>query len=364
MFTSNSKPAIHMNIFKSASTFFLVFALCLGGLELFLQTAEVELPYHALSPKLGKSMLPDKRIVMLKEGFYLGETNAYGYIGKEYPPERKPGTFRVALMGNSYAEGFQLFERYHYARILEQELSRRTGREVEVLNFGLGNANFHDMYLNYRNFASEFQPDLVLYVVKSENMKERNSYFIPSPYFYLDSDSLLIDYSFTDKGTYQNYQRLKPLMEHSSLFKMVQNAYKLSAKGRAPKILFDKFYTVLVQETEEQGSQDEDNAFEKDPEVRTKPVVLTEITEKIFSEIARGPQAIIVARDQAPAFPEATVQAAGIPIIFPNDTLDDLKARGIDPYYWKATNRKGHWNHEGHAAIGHFLADKIEPYVN
>ncbi|MDX2286269.1 MAG: hypothetical protein NW241_19020 [Bacteroidia bacterium] len=347
-----------MSILRSSVLFLLTFLGCLLVLELYVSSAEIDLSYHELNPVIGKKMLPNKRIVMLKEGFYLGQTNEYGYLGPAYPKEKPDSVFRIALMGNSYAEGFQLWEKYHFSRILERELSARTGKTVQLLNFGSGNLNFHDMYIYYRNWAKEFNPDLVLYVVKSENMKERTSYFIPSPYFYLDPDSALqVNYDFTGKSVYQTYDRFSFLMENSVLVKMSQNAYKLAQKGRAPQILFDKLYDSYA------ASKQKKDELEKDPEAEIKDLKLTAVTEAIFDEMSAEGKTLFVCRDAAPAFPEELLRARGIPMVFVNDTLHDLKAAGIDPYLWKSTGRKGHWNYEGNEAVGHFLAEKLAPLV-
>ena len=37
----------------------------------------------------------------------------------------------------------------------------------------------------------------------------------------------------------------------------------------------------------------------------------------------------------------------------------ELRDKGIDPFYWKATNKSGHWNHIAHDFIGRYLADSI-----
>jgi len=39
--------------------------------------------------------------------------------------------------------------------------------------------------------------------------------------------------------------------------------------------------------------------------------------------------------------------------------LDNLKNNNINPFYWKATNKEGHWNHIAHKSIGKFLSQQI-----
>ncbi|GAB4407494.1 MAG: hypothetical protein OHK0039_10030 [Bacteroidia bacterium] len=342
-----------MSILKSTLLFGATFLFSILGIELFLQTAEIDLSYHELHPRLGKKIQADKRIIMIKEGLYMGRSNSYGYLGPDYGPDKPVDVYRIALMGDSYAEGFQLFEQYHFRSILERELAASTGRKIEVLNFGSGNFNFHDMHLYYRNFAQGFHPDLVLYVVKPESFAERDNYFIPSPYFKLEQDRLTIDYSFTEQGTFKSYTRFKWLFENSSLLKMAQNAYKLASKGRTPVIVFDKFYKAIYY-TE---------ANKTDPEEVVEDPEITPVTEAILDEIGAEGKSIFLYRKRYSESLKDYIASQQIPAIDLNDTLDVLMASGVHPRYWQASNKKGHWNHAAHLAIGHYLAHRLAPRV-
>jgi len=43
-----------------------------------------------------------------------------------------------------------------------------------------------------------------------------------------------------------------------------------------------------------------------------------------------------------------------------SDTLQSMKEQGIDPNFWKATKKYGHWNHEGHKAVANYIAKELE----
>ena len=40
-------------------------------------------------------------------------------------------------------------------------------------------------------------------------------------------------------------------------------------------------------------------------------------------------------------------------------TLTQLKNEGIDPFYWKVTHTRGHWNHAGNKAVANTIAEDI-----
>ncbi|MEM7369490.1 MAG: hypothetical protein AAF587_12885 [Bacteroidota bacterium] len=345
-----------MSILKSATIFSLFFMLTLGGIEIYLQLSEIDLSYHRLHPELGKTIQPDTRIIMLKEGFYLGKSNKYGYLGPAYPPEKSPDVFRIALMGDSYAEGFQLADKFHFRTILEKELSERSGKQVEILNFGSGNFNFHDMHLAYKNMAQDYHPDMVLYLLEPKRFIDRANYFIPSPYFYEEGEELKINYEFNERGLFKTYNKLAFLLENSSFLKMGQNSYKMVRQGRAPGIIFDKFYRMFrYSKAKDIDLEDVDDVIE-----------ITSLTERIVEDIAEGPPSVILFRKKYPDNLREMMDSYELPHINLADTLDVMRLKGgLDnhPRYWKATSKKGHWNHEGHKLVGHYLGNQLLPYI-
>lgn len=53
------------------------------------------------------------------------------------------------------------------------------------------------------------------------------------------------------------------------------------------------------------------------------------------------------------------------PVIDLTDVLTKLKSeKGIDPYYWKISNEKGHWVNEAHSVIGEELAKQVHQLVS
>jgi hypothetical protein len=163
-------------------------------LELFYQLVEIQLPYHELNEKVGKKMIPSKRINYFKEGFYLGASNEFGYIGNPYPPARENNNVRIALLGDSFVEGFHIFEDYHFSRILEEKLNQnKSDHGYEVMNFGVGNYNYNDMIIQYKNLILDFDPDILVFILHEEDFIFRDGFFIPSPRLKMMNDSLVID---------------------------------------------------------------------------------------------------------------------------------------------------------------------------
>jgi hypothetical protein len=93
----------------------------------------------------------------------LYETNSAGFRGRERSREKPPGTFRIALLGDSFAMGWNVNEADTYAARLEASLSARAGGPVEVLNFGLAGLDAVEVVARFHELALAYDPDLVIY---------------------------------------------------------------------------------------------------------------------------------------------------------------------------------------------------------
>ncbi|RYY69478.1 MAG: SGNH/GDSL hydrolase family protein [Chitinophagaceae bacterium] len=212
-------------IVKPIFVFILSCIASLLLLEGYFQITEFQLPYFELSSTVGKKMLPSKRITHFSEGFYLGGTNQYGYLGTGYPIEKTPGKVRVAIIGDSYVEGLHVSDKEHFTRIAETILNKSlTSPKYEVLNFGVGNYNYNDMIISYMNYIRQFKPDIIVFLLEKGDFEFRPN-FMPSPSLKLEKDSVVIDYSFTKTPVFKTYQKFAWAFENSALVSAANNAF-------------------------------------------------------------------------------------------------------------------------------------------
>ena len=92
----------------------------------------------------------------------LFETNSAGFRGPERTREKPPGVFRIALIGDSFAMGWNVRQEDTYAARLEAAL-RAQGANVEVLNFGLAGLDAVAVVDRFHALALDYDPDLVIY---------------------------------------------------------------------------------------------------------------------------------------------------------------------------------------------------------
>lgn len=113
----------------------------------------------------GVKLSPGRSGWYRKEGEAFLEINSLGYRDSEHDLAPPPDTFRIAVLGDSFTEARQMPVEETYWHRLGEELSTcpaLDGKDVEVLNFGIGGYSTTQSLLAYETDARRFQPDLVL----------------------------------------------------------------------------------------------------------------------------------------------------------------------------------------------------------
>ena len=95
------------------------------------------------------------------------DVNSLGFIDREHPRAKRPGTFRIACLGGSTTED-------GYPRQLERMLEAEVaGRSIEVLNFGAAAWTTAQTLVNYLLNVQYFSPDLIIVHHGSNELKVR-----------------------------------------------------------------------------------------------------------------------------------------------------------------------------------------------
>ncbi len=126
----------------------------------------------------GVKLSPGRSGWYRKEGEAFLEINSLGYRDREHDLAPPPDTFRIAVLGDSFTEARQMPVEETYWHRLGEELSScpaLDGKDVEVLNFGIGGYSTTQSLLAYEKDARRFQPDLVLLGFFSGNDIRENS---------------------------------------------------------------------------------------------------------------------------------------------------------------------------------------------
>lgn len=325
-------------------SFFVGFILIIIAIELFLKCSEIKLPYKTLDSKIGKTYQSNALINEQKEGFYMGRTNSYGFIGEV---DKKEKSFRIALLGDSFTEGFQVFEPYKFSRILEQSLNANSKKKIEIFNFGISNVVLSETYIRKKRLAEQFDIDLFIYVFDNYNIFFQQEGILNSVQLIKKNDTLSIVEN-TSKS-YELYKKLQTVIDQSSFLNFAFDGYLLIRRGQVYPKLFDKFYTA-----------DSTNNFIDYTDNSNNN--LSDLSLKIISEMGKD-KTIFVFRESADKTLKSIIEAQNIPVIETSEILDSLRKKNIDPYYWESTQTYGHFNPIANRVFGKYISKKIAPYI-
>jgi GDSL-like Lipase/Acylhydrolase family len=185
--------------------------------------------YVWTDPVRGMAHIPGAKSVRQSNGRPWVEINSVGWRGPEVPLAAAPGTFRMALLGDSYIEAFEVPFEKTVGELLESRLSALRGTPVEVLNFGHGGYGTTQELLTLQHEVWKYSPDLVLLAVTTGNDISDNSRRLKGidyvPYHVFQGDRLVLDTSFRQSEGYRSRalwtQRLLVLIQHSRLAQLV-----------------------------------------------------------------------------------------------------------------------------------------------
>src|SRR3982751_4147655 len=184
--------------------------LVLAGLFIGLILVEVGLRIIGYSFPIFYTTDQDRGVALRAgvEGWYRREGKNYVRINSdglrdvEHEKVKPPNTLRIAVIGDSYAEAFQVpLENAFWAvmgRALEQ-CGRFAGKQIEVINFGVSGYGTAQELITLRSKVWDYSPDLVILAVCTGNDITDNSRAFKKteiPYFvYRDGEHLVLDNS-------------------------------------------------------------------------------------------------------------------------------------------------------------------------
>ncbi|HEY5998756.1 MAG TPA: SGNH/GDSL hydrolase family protein [bacterium] len=138
-----------------------------------------------------------------REGRDFVRISSRGLRDREHALAKPPGTLRIAVLGDSYAEAMQLPMEQTFWSVLERELGgcgALAGRRVEVINFGVSGYGTAQELLALRHDAWRYDPDVVVLAFVTGNDVRNNSRELERdptrPYFVERDGRLVLDEGF------------------------------------------------------------------------------------------------------------------------------------------------------------------------
>jgi len=187
----------------------ILFGIFVGALiaEIALRVAGFSYPeFYQPDESRGYALRPGMEGWYRKEGEAYVRINSDGWRDREHSKARPAGTFRIAVVGDSYPEAFPVGMEDAFWAVLERKLNECgafDGKKIEVINFGVSGYGTAQELLTLRKRVWEYSPDLVMLALTTNNDISDNVRSLKKtdriPYFIYQDGKLVLDDSF--KGT-------------------------------------------------------------------------------------------------------------------------------------------------------------------
>ena len=154
------------------------------------------------------------------EGWQRDEGRAYvrissqGLRDREHRIAKPAGTYRIAVLGDSYAEAMQVEMDHAFWALLPEKLKAcgfAGGKSIETVNFGVSGYGTSHELLTLQSRVWQYQPDMVLLAFFPGNDVRNNSQALEGekrPYFSLKDGKLFLDTAFRDDPEFREKQRI------------------------------------------------------------------------------------------------------------------------------------------------------------
>ena len=208
-------------------------------LELALFAAGYSSPaWYRPDPHLGWVLRPGVSGWFSGEGRAFVRINSAGQRDREHALDKPHDVYRIAVLGDAYAEAMQVPLEDTYWALLPARLQScgfQPGKRIEVLNFGVANYGTAQSYLVLERTALRYRPDLVLLQFDNGNDVRDNSRALSPagkrPFFTLDAHGRLrLDDSFASHPNYlqeasAQRERFRALVDRSRALQLAREGF-------------------------------------------------------------------------------------------------------------------------------------------
>src|SRR5438094_401369 len=211
--------------------------LSLAIIEIALRITGYSYPeFYVADAQRGYALRPGLRGWYRKEGEAFVQINSDGLRDREHSKRKPANTIRIAVLGDSYTEAFQVNFENSFCALLERKLHEcpaLSGHDVEVINFGVSGYGTAQELITLRSEVWQYSPDLVLLAVTTNNDISDNSQALKKtnqiPYFVLRDERLVEDDSFLQTRSFQSRNNFlgqlgRWFRDHSRVVQAIQQA--------------------------------------------------------------------------------------------------------------------------------------------
>jgi len=392
MTRGNEKPtrrSIKVRILLAGLFSGLVFASFLVVLEIVLRTTHLfgaKLSWVTNDPVLGWRTNPGRTYWFNQENDHpiTGRINRHGWRDDDWPLEKPEGSIRVAVLGDSFVEAYQVESDRTSVELCQALLSSELGLSVEVMNFGRAGFSQTEELIVLEREVLRFEPDLVIVFFLPENdigdvaretaQDLRRSFFLLSP-----GGDLTLDDSFSRTREYRIRALLDTVKNNSALISLLGERWNM--------VQIQRFEAARSLQAREQA--DPAHALTASASLCTahpeesyrRNYGLNKVLIRAMSDLCRqqGVRFLLVTLNTRAYDPKVEQELQAVDSTFdPNFFEDDLrefaKTLGIEYLGLQRVFRQhvldhgvpllwAHWNYEGNRLVAETLARHLQPVL-
>ncbi len=189
---------------KNAVPAIIGLAIVLVMLEIFFHFVHLESDvFHIPDSQIGISHIPEKEGWYVREEFTVfHKINSDGFVDREFSVEKPAGTYRIAVLGDSFTEALQVPLEQSFHKLLEAKLNENNylGEEgfssIEVMNFGVSDIGTAQEFVVLKKRALKYDPDMIILMMFPANDISNNYIELDrgyhKPYFEMGENESLI----------------------------------------------------------------------------------------------------------------------------------------------------------------------------
>ncbi|MFM1842423.1 MAG: hypothetical protein RLZZ490_1159, partial [Cyanobacteriota bacterium] len=309
--------------------------------------------------------------------------------------DKPENTYRIVVLGDSFSEAIQVNADQTFWSEIERRLPNceaLAGKNIEVINFGVGDYGTAQAYMTLKHQALNYQPDLVLLEIFTGNDLVNNSQALSpgdrlSPFWQEVDGKWQMNMDFKETDTYQR----RDGFARRFVFALINHSRLLQVLNEAKRV----FVTRQTLTTQKSDQTDIIPALDFDVNLYQEPSSpewqqAWAATESLIAQINQASQAnnadfVAVTISNPPqVYPDRQVreklkQLGAENLFYPDQRIAQFgQSQGIEVItlapilqqkadqtgtYWHGFDNTimgtGHWNEKGHQLAGELIGDRL-----
>jgi lysophospholipase L1-like esterase len=371
----------------------IIFCLFIGMVEIILRTTHLfgaKISWTEPDPILGWRYTPGRNYWYNKENNHpiIGKLNSYGWRDKEWSLKKPQNSYRIAVLGDSFVEAFQVELDNTFLALTEHQLNDNHDAKVELMNFGRSGFTQTEELLILKNEVMQFSPDMVLlFFCPLNDIEDINKETAPNimrPYYNIvENGKLILDKSFVKTRAFKVRTFINWFKQRSALISLLAeryNAYEIHkrtktktvSKTKETKLLSKKISGFLSLSTANPNT------------IFSRNYQLNKMLIKAISEYCKdkGIVLMLVTIDVIEYLPELEKKFKLIDPTFNANFFEDdmgnyaeflnIEYLGLQRIFRQSYentgvslhwNDWGHWNYQGHKLVANTLSNKLKSII-